>query len=88
MLKVTVRASYRVRLMLLAGAIFLMLSQWLLGQTTISTGSIVGTVTDPQGAVVPSARVTITDKATACGSGWAREFSAWELREFWNSRSS
>jgi Carboxypeptidase regulatory-like domain len=65
MLKVTVRASYRVRLMLLAGAIFLMLSQWLLGQTTISTGSIVGTVTDPQGAVVPSARVTITDKATA-----------------------
>jgi hypothetical protein len=65
MLKVTVRASYRVRLIFLAGAIFLMLSQWLLGQTTISTGSIVGTVTDPQGAVVPSARVIITDKATA-----------------------
>ena len=33
-------------------------------QTTISTGSIVGTVTDPTGAVVPSARITITDRAT------------------------
>ncbi len=34
------------------------------GQTTISTGSIVGTVTDPQGAVVAGARITITDVAT------------------------
>ena len=34
-------------------------------QTTISTGSIVGTVSDPQGATVPGAKVTITDKATA-----------------------
>jgi hypothetical protein len=33
-------------------------------QTTISTGSIVGTVTDPTGGVVPSASVTITNKAT------------------------
>ena len=35
-----------------------------LAQTTISTGSIVGTVTDPSGAVVSGAKVTITNKAT------------------------
>jgi hypothetical protein len=33
-------------------------------QTTISTGSIVGTVTDPTGAVVPGAAITITNRAT------------------------
>ena len=43
---------------------FLLVSPMLLAQTTISTGSIVGTVTDPQGAVVAGAKVTITDKAT------------------------
>ncbi|MGH9396407.1 MAG: carboxypeptidase regulatory-like domain-containing protein [Terriglobia bacterium] len=33
-------------------------------QTTISTGSIIGTVTDPSGGVVPGAAITITNKAT------------------------
>jgi hypothetical protein len=37
---------------------------WLAAQTTISTGSIQGTVQDPQGAVVKDAKITITNRAT------------------------
>jgi hypothetical protein len=33
-------------------------------QTTVATGSIQGSVTDPSGAVVVGAKVTITNKAT------------------------
>lgn len=36
----------------------------LLAQTTISTGSIQGTVTDPSGAVVSGAKISIVNKAT------------------------
>jgi len=36
----------------------------LLAQTTVSQGSIQGTVTDPSGAVVGGAKITITHKAT------------------------
>lgn len=39
-------------------------SSLLHAQTTISTGSIVGTVTDASGAVVSGAKVTIADKGT------------------------
>ncbi|MGB9362555.1 MAG: carboxypeptidase regulatory-like domain-containing protein, partial [Candidatus Sulfotelmatobacter sp.] len=39
-------------------------SPTLLAQTTISTGSIQGLVTDPSGAVVSGAKIAITNKAT------------------------
>jgi len=34
-------------------------------QTTISTGSIQGTITDPSGAVLSGAKITITNKGTS-----------------------
>src|SRR6266481_870907 len=37
-------------------------------QSTVATGSIQGTVTDPNGAVVPNATITITNKATGQSS--------------------
>ena len=45
-------------------ALFELLSFPAFGQTTIATGSIVGTVTDASGAVVAGARVTITNVDT------------------------
>jgi hypothetical protein len=51
------------RLTALATALLLG-SNWALSQTTISTGSIQGTVRDPSGAVLPGANITITNKAT------------------------
>jgi hypothetical protein len=55
---------FTARLCVLVAFGLLLASPLLTAQTTISTGSIVGTVTDPQGAVVPAARVTISDKGT------------------------
>ena len=45
--------------------VLLLLSAAVFAQTTISTGSIQGTITDPSGAVVSSARVTIRNRDTA-----------------------
>jgi hypothetical protein len=42
----------------------MLLATWAVAQTTISTGSISGTVTDQTGAVVAGAAVTITNTAT------------------------
>jgi Carboxypeptidase regulatory-like domain len=57
-LRIVVRFSVCV-----AVALFLAASL-LPAQTTVSTGSIVGTVTDPQDAVVAGAKVIITEKGT------------------------
>jgi hypothetical protein len=60
------RNSYFARTFWLLGLGLAVLVAWagLFGQTTISTGSIQGTVTDPSGAVVGGATVTISNKAT------------------------
>ena len=42
----------------------LAVSSMLLAQTTVSQGSIQGTITDPSGAVVSGAKITITNRAT------------------------
>ena len=56
---------FGVRFGLLALAAIALLSSTMVAQTTISTGSIVGTVTDPSGAVVSGAKVLITNKGTS-----------------------
>jgi hypothetical protein len=55
---------FSVRFGLLGLATLVLLSSTMFAQTTISTGSIVGTVTDPSGAVVSAAKVLITNKGT------------------------
>jgi hypothetical protein len=42
----------------------LTISSPLFSQTTVGTGSVVGTVSDPSGAVIPGAKVTMTNIAT------------------------
>ena len=51
------------RFCLLAVSLFALLSL-AFAQTSVSTGGIVGTVTDPTGAVVAGAKVTITNLGT------------------------
>lgn len=57
-------SAARFTLLALTILVLLLSSTSLLAQTTISTGSIVGTVADPQGAVVTGAKVTITNRGT------------------------
>jgi hypothetical protein len=58
------RAAPRLILALLAIAAILAFSILTSAQTTISTGSIQGTVTDPSGAVVSAAKVSIRNRGT------------------------
>ncbi len=61
----SLRASSSAVFFLVASAtLFSLLSQPAFAQTTISTGSVQGTITDQSGAVVGGARVTITNKGT------------------------
>lgn len=46
-------------------SVFLLVPSSILGQATIQAGSISGSITDPSGAVVPGATVTITNTDTA-----------------------
>jgi hypothetical protein len=69
--------------LLAALAIALLLPcQRLVAQSTVSTGSIQGTITDPSGAAVPGVKVTITSLST----GAAREFTT-NSTGFYNSGS-
>src|ERR1700674_5164233 len=49
---------------LAAGLALLSITHPLFAQTTVSTGSIVGIVNDPSGAVISEAKITITNLAT------------------------
>src|SRR5437773_5992537 len=63
----TNRRFLRFEALLALTAMFLLLvlgSQAAFAQATIQAGSIQGVITDPSGAVVPGATVTITNKAT------------------------
>ncbi|HET6181461.1 MAG TPA: carboxypeptidase regulatory-like domain-containing protein [Candidatus Sulfotelmatobacter sp.] len=63
--KSPLRLAARIGLSLTLLATFaLLMSSSAFAQTTISTGSIVGTVTDPTGAVVTGAKVSITNSGT------------------------
>ena len=57
-------AGTRFSLVLLLVAFSLFLSFPAFAQTTVATGSIVGTITDPSNAVVEGAKVTITNVDT------------------------
>jgi hypothetical protein len=59
--KQSLRLALRLGLALTA---ILLLCAGLLAQTTVGSGSIVGTVTDPSGAVLSGAKVTISNVAT------------------------
>ncbi|HEX3739842.1 MAG TPA: carboxypeptidase regulatory-like domain-containing protein [Terriglobales bacterium] len=60
----SVTRSSRFTMLALVSALALLCCTYLAAQTTLSTGSITGTITDPTGAVVSGAKVIITNTAT------------------------
>jgi hypothetical protein len=58
------RPAMRFALLALVTVFALLFSTGAIAQTTVAQGSIQGTVTDPSGAVVSGAKITITNKAT------------------------
>jgi hypothetical protein len=63
-----VGARFSLRALIVALLALLLSSAVLLAQTSVSTGGIVGTVSDPTGALVPGAKVTITNLGTGQAS--------------------
>ncbi len=57
-------AGTRFSVFVLVSSFVLLSSMLLSAQTTLSTGSIVGTVTDPSGAVVSGAKVVVISTGT------------------------
>src|SRR5215469_9749061 len=58
------RVASSLALQFAAVVLLLSTTQSLSAQTTVGTGSIVGTVSDPSGAVISGAEITITNFAT------------------------
>src|SRR6266478_6493290 len=63
-LVVDFRRSGGVRFSLVLAAMLLLSAAFLVAQTTVSTGSVIGTVSDPQGALISGARVSIANLGT------------------------
>jgi hypothetical protein len=59
-----VRETSSVGISLMLAAVLMSAPRHVVAQTTISTGSIQGTITDPTGAVVPGTKVTVTNSST------------------------